>query len=194
MRPEIMDDRLTTDIDQRAGWPNELKSLLERFPRDTWRSQGNSMTQFWLDKHGYFRQQCQALEQLSDDYREQRTSPAEFANMIAPRLQSFLMALQGHHQIEDYHYFPAFRTSHATLASGFDVLASDHELLHQGIVDIVEKTNALIDTLRPGSVSTPGDQRRAGDGYVDTAAVTYRRLVRHLEDEEDLIIPIMLDQ
>lgn len=152
------------------------------------------MTQFWLDKHDYFRHQCRTLEQLSDDYREDRKDPEEFAGSIAPRLQSFLGTLHGHHQIEDYHYFPAFRAAYKDLAPGFDVLARDHELIHEGIVAIVEKTNDFLTTLRPSSPSTSSDQRQAAERYVETAELTYRRLMRHLADEEDLIIPIMLDQ
>jgi hypothetical protein len=109
-------------------------------------------------------------------------------------LQSFLGALHGHHQIEDFHYFPAFREAEQNLAAGFDVLASDHELLHQGIVDIVNKTNTLLGTLNDDSAIGHSAQQQAGESYVATSERVFQRLLRHLNDEEDLIIPIMLER
>jgi hemerythrin-like domain-containing protein len=185
---------LITDIDTRTGWPDELKTLLERYPRDSWRAQGNDMTSFWLDKHDYFRNQANAMSEMATRFRNDQVPPMEFATWLAPRLQGFLGALHGHHQIEDFHYFPAFRAAEKSLASGFDVLGSDHELMHKAIADIVEKTNAFLKTLQDDSANARDAQRRAADEYIETSELTFRRLVRHLSDEEDLIIPIMLDR
>lgn len=190
----MTDDAINLNIDQRQGWPEALRVLLKDYPRDSWRSHRLPITEFWLDKHNYFRHQCAALESAASDYREQRSAPAEFGAMAIPRLQGFLGALHGHHQIEDYHYFPSFRAAEPRLAPGFDVLADDHELLHQGIVDIVETANQFISTIREGASSNMDTQRHAGDRFVNTATIVYRRLLRHLDDEEDLIIPLMLKQ
>jgi iron-sulfur cluster repair protein YtfE (RIC family) len=185
---------LITDIDTRTGWPEELRTLLNRFPRESWRRNGNSMTEFWLDKHNYFRQQASAMSEMAKDLRNDRIEPAEFAGWLAPRLQAFLSSLHGHHQIEDFHYFPAFREAESSLAPGFDVLAADHELMHKAISDIVEKTNAFLTTLSDESASARDAQKRAADKYIETSELAFGRLVRHLSDEEDLIIPIMLDR
>jgi iron-sulfur cluster repair protein YtfE (RIC family) len=185
---------LITDIDQRKGWPDELKTLLQRYPRDTWKTQATPMTRFWLDKHDYFRQQSHALSQQGVEFRAARVTAVEFGTWLAPRLQSFLGALHGHHQIEDFHYFPAFREADQGLAPGFDVLASDHELLHRGIVDIVNKTNTLLGTLNDDSAIGHSAQQQAGESYVETSELVFQRLLRHLDDEEDLIIPIMLER
>jgi hypothetical protein len=185
------DGRLITDIDQRAGWPDELKILLKRFPRETWHSQGTVMTDFWLERHGYFRDQCRALRQMADEYRSDAVTPEEFGASVAPRLQAFLGMLHGHHQIEDFHYFPAFRELHRNLAPGFDVLANDHEVLHEGIVAIVTAANTLLKTIR--DAGKPDAQRHASDRYIAASEIVYGRLLRHLDDEEDLIIPIMLE-
>ena len=182
------------DIDQRRGWPDELKTLLQRYPRDTWKSQGTPMTQFWLDKHDYFRHQCRTLSQQGAEFRAARITAVEFGAWVAPRLQSFLGALHGHHQIEDFHYFPAFREAEQSLATGFDVLASDHESLHQSIVDVINRTNTLLGTLNDDSTIGKGAQQQAGESYVATSERLFQRLQRHLDDEEDLIIPIMLER
>lgn len=179
------------DIDSRTGWPDELRVLLEKFPRDSWRSRPSPVAQFWLDKHDWFRHQCSALKSAGDDYREGRSEAMVFASWLAPRLQNFFAHLHGHHQIEDYHYFPAFRAAEERLAPGFDALAADHELLHEGISDVIASVNAFFEALRG---ENPSDAtRHAADRYIACSEITFRRLLRHLSDEEDLIIPVMLD-
>jgi iron-sulfur cluster repair protein YtfE (RIC family) len=185
---------LNTDIDTRTGWPEELRSLLHRFPRDDWRAKGNSMTEFWLDKHDYFRNQAKAMSEMAAKFRSDRMDATEFAGWLVPRLQAFLSSLHGHHQIEDFHYFPAFREVENSLAPGFDVLADDHELMHKSIAEIVDSTNAFLATLADKSANARDAQKHTAEKYIVTSELTFRRLIRHLGDEEDLIIPIMLDR
>ena len=179
------------DLDSRTGWPAELRVLLDKFPRDTWRSRPSPVAEFWLDKHDWFRHQSTALKSAGDDYREGRSEAMVFASWLAPRLQNFLAHLHGHHQIEDYHYFPAFRAAEARLAPGFDALAADHELLHEGISELVTTVNAFFEALRGENADDAA--RHAADRYIACSETTFRRLLRHLGDEEDLIIPVMLD-
>ncbi len=180
------------DIDQRTGWPDELQILLKQYPRASWQRQATPLARFWIERHDYFRQQCSVLQAAADDYRDQRSTPKEFGLQIVPQLQSFISHLHGHHQIEDKHYFPAFRAADQRLTRGFDVLAEDHELLHEGIVTNIERVNAFVDTYREPGASSLDDQRHAADRFVETSELLYRRLVRHLDDEEDLIIPLMI--
>jgi len=183
-----------SNIDTRTGWPEELRVLLRDHPRDTWAGSPSQMVQFWIGKHGYLRRQSTALVQAADEYRANRMSAIQFGGWIAPRLQGFLAELHGHHQVEDFHYFPAFRAADPRLNPGFDVLGRDHELLHEGIARIVQTVNEFITTLQTAEAGADNvdAQRIAADRYIDAAALMHRRIHRHLEDEEDLIIPIML--
>jgi hypothetical protein len=36
--------------------------------------------------------------------------------------------------------------------------------------------------------------RRHGDDYADVSGLLLKGLIRHLDDEEDLIVPLILDQ
>jgi len=168
--------------------------VLKDYPRDTWAATRSPMARFWIDKHNYLRRQAEALASANDDYRKAGVSAEQFGGWLAPRLQGFLAELHGHHQIEDFHYFPAFRSAEPRLASGFDVLARDHELVHQGIVDIVESVNAFLGTLQPDAASNDDARRHAADRYIEASQQLHSRLIRHLEDEEDLIIPLMIRQ
>jgi Hemerythrin HHE cation binding domain len=185
---------VTGDLDQRTGWPAELRALLAQYPRDTWTTAASPMAQFWLERHAEFRYHATALEEMAKEYRNDRKSIEEFTTWTAPRLQGFLGALHGHHQIEDFHYFPVFRATRRELASGFDVLASDHELLHQGIIEIVESFNTLLTLAHDGNDADKDTRRHARDHFLARSERMFTRLDRHLDDEEDLIIPIMLER
>jgi iron-sulfur cluster repair protein YtfE (RIC family) len=166
--------------------------VLKEYPRETWAGTRSATARFWIDKHNYLRRQSAALQSANEEYRAERADAAQFGSWLAPRLQGFLAELHGHHQVEDFHYFPAFRSAEPRLVAGFDVLASDHELIHEGIVSIVEAINAFIATLQTGAAADTDAQRRAADRYIEASRLLHGRLERHLEDEEDLIIPLML--
>ena len=70
-----------------------------------------------------------------------------FRRFFAPRLRFFLQNLEGHHQIEDLHFFPLFRAAEKRLVKGFDVLESDHEAIHAEIIRTVESANDLLRTI-----------------------------------------------
>ena len=185
---------LESDIDQRGGWPAELCVVLDQHPRETWPQTRSPMARFWIDKHNYLRRQADSLKSANDEYRNQRVDAAHFGGWLAPRLQGFLAELHGHHQIEDFHYFPAFRSAEPRLATGFDVLASDHELIHQGIAGIVEAINGFLARLNQQAKGAEDALKHAADRYIEASAVLHERLMRHLADEEDLIIPLMIRQ
>lgn len=187
-------ESLDSDIDKRTGWPDDLCVVLNDYPRETWPDTRSAMARFWIDKHNYLRRQSDALKSANDEYRADRVQAEQFGGWIAPRLQGFLAELHGHHQIEDFHYFPAFRSAEPRLAAGFDVLAKDHELVHQDIVNIVESINAFLTMLGTEDPGSDDARRQAAERYIEASELLHARLARHLADEEDLIIPLMIRQ
>jgi iron-sulfur cluster repair protein YtfE (RIC family) len=177
---------------RRSGWPEDLRVLLARYPREQWDAHANlgDMARFWLSRHDMFRELSGTMEQITTQFRAGRLPPAEFARRFVPRLQFILEQLSVHHQIEDLHYFPIFRAADARLARGFDVLEGDHHHIHADMARTAETANALLQALR-------GDAdrlRRCGDGYADASGALLKGLTRHLDDEEDLIVPLILDR
>ena len=166
--------------------------LLDRYPREVWPGHQNlgEMACFWLDRHESFRRLGAALQNATADFREGALAPDRFRRSFAPRLQLFLQSLEGHHQIEDHHFFPVFRAAEKRLQRGFEVLEQDHETIHEAIVTAVETANALL-TAIDGDVDV---LRRASEGYAEASDRLIARLHRHLGDEEDLIVPVILDQ
>ncbi len=176
----------------RAGLPEDLCLLLSRFPRESWMSHANlgEMARFWLSRHDMFRQLGTTLDQATVQFRDGKTDASGFASFFAPRLQFFLQQLHAHHHIEDDHYFPIFRAAETRLARGFDMLDRDHDTLAAWIDGSVRAANAFLGAMD----GAPDDVARAADAYADAGGILLGGLIRHLNDEEDLIVPLILDR
>jgi iron-sulfur cluster repair protein YtfE (RIC family) len=178
-------------LDTRAGWPADLRLLIVRYPREVWSGHANlgAMAQFWLQRHTMFREIGASLEEATQAFREGTATAADFRAFFPPRLQFFLQQLNAHHQIEDLHYFPVFQSAEARLAHGFDVLEADHHLIHGQIDATVDAANTFLRTPANDAAA-----QAAGEGYAEANGRLLRLLTQHLRDEEDLIIPLILDR
>jgi len=76
------------------------------------------------------------------------------------------------------------------LARGFDVLERDHHHIHADMARTAENANALLHAMR-ADIDT---LRRSSDAYADSSGALIKGLIRHLDDEEDLIVPLILDR
>lgn len=179
-------------LGQRKGLPDDLKYLLKKYPRGDWRAHDNlgSMAKFWLKRHNMFRELGGTLNKSIGDYRENKVQAPQFASFFVPRLQFFLQNLHGHHQIEDEHYFPVFVKAERGLKRGFELLDNDHHIIHDTLDANAKSANSMLKKLSKGRDAS----RYAADAYADHTSKMIKLLLRHLEDEEDLIIPVILDR
>jgi hypothetical protein len=179
------------DLASRTGWPEALRVLIARFPREQWEGHANlgEMARFWLSRHAMFRELSGNIEAVTARFLSGDLAAADFPRQMVPRLQFLLSQLNVHHQIEDQHYFPIFKAAEARLARGFDVLEGDHHAIHDDMAATAEAANALLRTL-----ADKADARQHGDDYAKASGVLIKGLIRHLDDEEDLIVPLILDR
>lgn len=179
-------------LGRRGGLPDDLRYLLARYPRTEWQSHDNiaGMAGFWLQRHDMFRDIGGLLVAGIEDYREGRVSAGEFGSWFGPRLNHFLGNLEGHHSVEDFHYFPAFAKAEPRLKRGFDILDADHHVIHEALERNAETANDFLLALR----SDTHRLRHAADAYANENERLVSMLSRHLDDEEDLIIPLILDR
>ncbi len=187
-------ETLPTDmmLTARTGLPEDLRILLDQFPRSEWEQHENlgDMARFWLQRHDMFRELGGILVGGVADYQEGRSEAKEFAAWFAPRLNFFLNQLFGHHHIEDHHYFPVFKNAENRLKRGFEILDSDHHVLHEALEENAETARSFLIALQRDEV----EARSQADSYAAHANRLVGLMMRHLEDEEDLIIPVILDQ
>ena len=177
---------------RRSGWPEDLRVLIARFPREQWQGHANlgAMTRFWLSRHDMFRELATMIQTIEAQFREGTLSSAEFLRQFVPRLQFLLSQLGVHHQIEDLHYFPIFRAADMRLVRGFDVLEGDHHHIHADMAATADTANAMLRALTGDADAL----RRCGDAYAAASGDLLKGLIRHLDDEEDLIVPLILDR
>ena len=180
------------DLDTRQGWPDDLRLFLDRFPREVWPSHANlgEMARFWLSIHNGFRDLGGTLQTATSDLREGLVTPERFRTWYAPRIRQLLSHLHTHHQIEDFHFFPLFAAAEPRLAKGFEVLEGDHEVIHGTIATLAEAANQFLNI----GAEERDRLRSTGDRYADASDALIRQLLRHLDDEEDLIVPLILDR
>lgn len=169
------------DLTDRTGLPDALRVLSETYPRAMWPEHDNfhGLVRFWMDRHLMFRK---LLGLLQDD-AEARIDGKMAAEVYLPRLQRFgsmfLEQLHGHHQIEDMHYFPKLVDLDGRLARGFRMLDADHQVLDGLLNRMEEGANAV---LTGGEAGVFHGEVQRFEGFLN----------RHLEDEEELIVPIIL--
>jgi hemerythrin-like domain-containing protein len=192
IRDMPMTENLNLELERRAGLPDDLRFLAEKYPREDWRAHDNihGMAGMWLQRHDMFRELGGILTAAIGDYREGRTTAPDFAKIFAPRLNYFLGHLDGHHNVEDQHYFPVFAKAETRLKRGFEILDLDHHTIHEGLERNAETANAFLRALQ----ESEDRQRFAADAYADENARLVAMLGRHLDDEEDLIIPLILER
>lgn len=165
----------------REGLPEPLRALLEAYPRTGWTQDRNfdGLVAFWLERHLMFRR---LLETLRKD-AETRIGGDMDAVQHGRRLQrngSLLVSqLHGHHQIEDMHYFPQLAGLEPGLEHGFALLDADHGALDGILAGFTESANAVLQGAPAGAFR---DKLVRFEGLLD----------RHLQDEEDLIVPVIL--
>jgi hemerythrin-like domain-containing protein len=182
-----MADENPLALTTRAGWPQELQFILERYPRETWPGHVDvaGMAQFWLDIHASFRRAGETLRGATNEFREGLVTPERFRSWYAPRLQTFLG-----HLIEDHQMFPIFNAAEPRLMAGFETLEKDHTVIHAAMERMADAANAFLEL----DAASADALRRVADTYADTADWLMKLLARHLDDEEDLVIPLILDR
>lgn len=183
---------ISTELERRAGLPDDLRWLVEKYPREEWQRHANigGMASFWLQRHDMFRDLGEMLTGVIGDYREGRLDATQFAQFFVPRLNFFLGQLDGHHNVEDHQYFPVFANAEKRLKRGFDILDADHHDIHESLERNAQAANVFLRALQDNA----DQQRFAADGYADENSRLVAMLTRHLADEEDLIIPLILDR
>jgi iron-sulfur cluster repair protein YtfE (RIC family) len=178
------------DLKARAGLPDALRVLLEEHPREAWEAHPNfsGLVQFWLERHMMFRRLLDLLEEDAKALRDRQMAAPDYAARLNRLGGALVQQLHGHHQIEDLHYFPTLARLDPRLTEGFDLLERDHEALDGLLHAFGQKAGAAVR-------AAAADEAQAAapiDDFARSLAPFERLLLRHLEDEEELVVPVIL--
>ncbi|MEO0683062.1 MAG: hemerythrin domain-containing protein, partial [Pseudomonadota bacterium] len=116
--------------------------------------------------------------------------PESFGRDFARVATFFLQELTTHHHVEDSHYFPLLVRAEPRLARGFEILDRDHHAIHAALDRFRARAD---DGLR--ALGAAGADPRTPLGALERDLASLEALLdRHLWDEEELVIPVMLDR
>lgn len=175
-------------LEKRTALPDALRVLRETLPREVWESHANftQLTRFWLDRHLMFRDVLDRLRSGAETFLDGNADVMDYARETQHYAGFMLNQLHSHHMIEDHHYFPHLQGLDARLERGFEMLDADHHALDGHIHALAGTTNAFLQV-----AGQPAARDRAGD--LRGALASFETFLdRHLEDEEDLVVPVIL--
>ncbi|MCS6622684.1 hemerythrin domain-containing protein [Roseibacterium beibuensis] len=183
---DAADDPLA--LASRTGLPPEFRYLCETLPRERWSMGGLHPTaRRWLHMHGGFRAHQAEMGAMVEAWRAEQVDIGTLHRALIPALQQFLQHLDGHHRIESGHYFPALQRLEPRIAAGIDLLDRDHDAIHAHIEAMVETGRALHQAVAGGAPDAADRVER----LADVLGLAGPQLARHLDDEEDIVIPLI---
>lgn len=176
-------------LEERDALPDPLRVLVTEYPREGWAAHPNfqGTVAFWLDRHMMFRKVLAMLQSEAEQMIDARLDPRSYGARLSQLGGSFVNQLHGHHQIEDMHYFPVLQAQDTRVARGFDILDHDHHAIDGHLNAFVEAANGVLQV-----VDDPVKLHDAAGGFRDHVARLEGFLGRHLDDEEELVVPVIL--
>ena len=156
--------------------------LAEAYPRADWEAHGNfgEMVRFWMQRHAMFRELIGVLRSDAETMADGGIGFDAYAPRLSRYGGMFLNELHMHHNIEDQHYFPQLIKLDARLEQGFDLLEADHEAIDPMLHEMAEAANAV---LQGGEIGVLRDRIVAFGSLLE----------RHLTDEEEIVVPVILE-
>ena len=177
-------------IHYRNGLPLEFQTLLDDYPRAAWPKHPHfaQAIQHWLDAHRYFKRVGALLNKETQLFLDKNRSATEFTGRFGHYGSQLIKHLHAHHHWEDHEYFPELSAADNRFDAGLDMLETDHIEMDKLLGDFA---NTATRALKLSQFDPKLVYEEAGKLLITTQSIqTF--LDRHLTDEEDLIVPILL--
>lgn len=181
---------MTYHIQNRTGLPDTMQTLLRDYPREAWPDHPNfaRSIQNWMGAHTMFRQLADITRKDTESFLNKDMDRQDYANRLGHFGNLLVRNLHGHHTWEDRDFFPELGRAEDRLEHGLDMLEGDHVELDKVLDSFTRGANRVIKLadLDPGQMP-----EEAAAMHIHSVAIE-RFLHRHLADEEDLVVPIIL--
>ena len=170
--------------------PTEMQSLLRDYPRDTWDVHPgfHEKTRHWLGAHQMFRRLSAQVTKDTESFLDRNMDARGFAGALSYRGNQLVGNLHGHHGWEDHSYFPELSAADPRFDAGLEILETDHADLDK-VLDSF--TNLANRTIKLVQLDEHAARDEAGKLHGSAQTIT-AFLKRHLTDEEELAVPIIL--
>ncbi len=181
---------MTYDITVRQGLPDEMQVLLRDYPRDTWPGHPDfaRSIQNWMGAHRMFRQLAEIVTEDTEGFLDNGNDPQIYAGRLAHFGNLLVRNLHGHHGWEDHSFFPELEAADPRFTRGLEMLEGDHVALDTLLDRFTRGANR---TVQLASLEEAQMKDEAGP-LAETCAEIGQFLKRHLTDEEELAVPILL--
>lgn len=170
--------------------PADMRVLLNDYPRESWDEHPGfkEKTRHWLGAHQMFRRVAEHLNRETEAYLDRDRDPDGFAGRLSHYGGGLVQSLHGHHGWEDHSYFPELSRADPRFDAGLELLEKDHKDLDAVLDAFTETANRVIKLVH---LDEPQAHDEAGALHRQTEAIS-AFLDRHLADEEELAVPIIL--
>lgn len=170
--------------------PSEMRILLNEYPRDSWEAHPGfkEKTLHWLGAHKMFRQLGQITRKETERFLDKSSAAEDFAARLSYFGNAMVRNLHGHHGWEDHSYFPELFAADSRFGAGLEILEKDHKALDVVLEKFTETANRVIKLIHLDEKQAPDEAGRLHDVTETIEAF----LERHLSDEEELAVPIIL--
>ncbi len=179
-----------TEYTTRAPMPEAHKILFTQYPREAWDNHPNfkQKTMNWMNAHTGFKALNELCQEATENGIDKKWSYEKTAQYIGYYGNMMVQSLHGHHNWEDRNFFPEIMAADDRAEAGLDLLESDHQELDERLDRITRQSNRVLKLvdLDPSQVH---DELGLLHPEFDALG---KLLTRHLEDEEDLIVPIII--
>ncbi len=170
--------------------PDELRFLLQHYPRDSWEAHPGfqEKTRHWLGAHRMFRRVAEQVRLDTEAVLNRDIALGDYVGRLSYFGGNLVGNLHGHHSWEDHAYFPELSAADSRFDAGLELLEQDHADLDVVLDDMTRKANRVI------QLATL-DEKQAHEeaNAVHPAMVAIEAFLnRHLADEEELAVPIIL--
>ena len=170
--------------------PEDMWLLLNQFPRASWDEYPGfkDKTRQWMNAHQGFRRLAERVRADTELLLDKEMAADDYAARLSFLGGRLVGNLHGHHHWEDHSYFPELSAADPRFEAGLEVLEQDHADLDVVLDDFTQQANR-------GIKLTALDEAQAYDeagALHGQANVIEAFLKRHLIDEEDLAVPIIL--
>lgn len=180
---------LQTEI-RNTPLPENMQALLAQYPRDAWATHPNfrQATKNWLSAHRMFRYLTALIHREVKGYLEGGLDPNEFAANLSYYGDALVRNLHGHHNWEDRIYFPELVKAEPRFKVGLETLENDHQTLNKLLDAFTRQSNRVVKLIQLDEAQAQEEAATLPPLCEKLAAL----LSRHLSDEEDLAVPIIL--
>ena len=173
------------DLSKRNFLPREFKAFLADYPRKDWvnHSKFPDFAEFWLQRHEMFRELSAHLILLSKLTLNKEIDEDEYHKETRRYSSFILQQLHLHHKMEDNYFFPGIAKYNKKLNVAIELLETDHTKISALVNSYMNILNRCV---------TPKETLIYADNILECQRKFNKGLKRHLEDEEDIIVPAAL--